>query len=278
MIRINNLEFGYKKKVKLFSELNLEMKKGKIYGLLGKNGAGKTTLLKQIAGLLYPNTGENLIDGIDSRKRHPSYLAKYYFVPEEFSMPPVKIERFLQIYSPFYPNFDTVLFYNYLKEFDLNTNNKLTKLSYGQKKKFLLSFGLAAQTPIFITDEPTNGLDIPSKTKFRKIMASALTKDRLFIISTHQVRDIEGLIDGIVVIDNGTITFNEALNTVSEKLIFKNINEDEQRDDILYSEAVLGGYKAILKNAGEKYTQPDMELLFNSIITQDSKVTELFKN
>ncbi len=278
MIQINNLEFGYKKKKKLFSELNLEMKKGKIYGLLGKNGAGKTTLLKQIAGLLYPDTGENLIDGLDSRKRHPAYLAKYYFVPEEFSMPSLKIERFLQIYSPFYPNFDTVLFYSYLKEFDLDTNNKLNKLSYGQKKKFLLSFGLATKTPILITDEPTNGLDIPSKAQFRKIMASALTEDRMFIISTHQVRDVEGLIDGIVVIDNGIITFNEGLDTVSEKVVFKNINEDEQRDDILYSEAVLGGYKAIVSISGEEFTQPDMELLFNSIISKDSKVTELFKN
>ena len=205
MIQINNLEFSYKKNKILFDKLNLEMQAGKIYGLLGKNGAGKTTLLKQIAGLLYPGAGDILINNINSGKRAAEYLSNYYFIPEEFDIPSLTISQYLKIYSPFYPKFNKIQFWDYLKQFDFEEINKLNKLSYGQKKKFILSFGLATNTAILITDEPTNGLDIPSKSKFRKIIAGAVSEERLFIISTHQVRDIEGLIDSVVILENGKI-------------------------------------------------------------------------
>ena len=274
MIQIENLGFSYKKNSKLFSGLNLEINKGKIYGLLGKNGAGKTTLLKLIAGLLYPKAGNCIINELDSTKRAFGYLVNYYFIPEEFNLPDLSIESFAKIYSPFYPNFNENQFHNYINEFQLPATTKLCEMSYGQKKKFLISFGIAANTPILIFDEPTNGLDIPSKSIFRKITASALNDSRVFIISTHQVRDIEGLIDTIVVLDNGNIAFNQNLDTISEKLIFKNINENEKFDDILYSEEVFGGFKAILKNTNpDNYSRPDIELLFNSIISERSEVT-----
>ena len=135
-------------------------------------------------------------------------------------------------------------------------------MSYGQKKKFLLSFGLAANTPILITDEPTNGLDIPSKSKFRRIMASALNENRMIIISTHQVREIEGIIDTVLILDNGKIMLNKNLDAVSEKLSFKNITKDADNSDVLYTEPVLGGFKSILKSSVSEFTQPDMENYF----------------
>ena len=275
MVEINNLNFGYKKKETLFSELNLELKEGRIYGLLGKNGSGKTTLLKQIAGLLHPQSGTVSLNDEVPQKRTPKVLASYYMIPEEFETPGINVKTFLKVTAPFYPGFKTKEFYKYLEEFKIDTDQKLSKMSYGQKKKFLISFGMAADTPLLITDEPTNGLDIPSKSIFRKLMASALSEDKLFIISTHQVRDIEGIIDTVVVLDEGKIIFNQSLERISDNLCFKTLKNIDD-ENILYAEKGITGYAAIMKSTGEEASHINMELLFNAIISKDSKVASLF--
>ena len=275
MVEINNLNFGYKKKETLFSELNLELKEGRIYGLLGKNGSGKTTLLKQIAGILHPKSGTVTLNNKIPQKRTPKVLASYYMIPEEFETPGINVKTFLKITAPFYPGFKTKEFYEYLEEFKIDTKQKLSKMSYGQKKKFLISFGMAADTPVLISDEPTNGLDIPSKSIFRKLMASALNEDKLFVISTHQVKDIEGIIDTIVVLDEGKIIFNQSLEDVSDKLCFKSVNNIDN-DNVLYAEKNITGWSAIVKNTGEEASHINMELLFNAIISKESKVINEF--
>ena len=275
MVDINHLSFGYKRKKTLFSELNLELKEGRIYGLLGKNGSGKTTLLKQIAGILHPESGIVTLNNEIPQKRTPKVLASYYMIPEEFETPGITVKTFLKITAPFYPDFNETNFYEYLKEFDIDTGQKLSKMSYGQKKKFLISFGMAADTPLLITDEPTNGLDIPSKSIFRKLMASALTEDKLFVISTHQVKDIEGIIDTVVVLENGKIIFNQALEKISDKLCFKTLKNIDN-ENVLYAEKGITGYAAVVKNTGEEASHINTELLFNSIIAKDSKVVKEF--
>lgn len=277
MISINNLNFGYRKNRKLFSDLNLELKTGRIYGLLGKNGSGKTTLMKQTAGLLYPQDGEIILNGETPKKRSPNFLSSYFMVPEEFETPSVTLKSFLKITAPFYPFFNEDDFHKYLSEFQLDVDIKLSSLSFGQKKKVMLSFGLATHTPVLLSDEPTNGLDIPSKSIFRKIMASAINDDRLFVISTHQVRDIEGIIDAVVVLENGKIIFNEELETVSGKLSFKTLTSLEN-EEVLYAVKHLNTYDVILKKQDEEDTHINMELLFNSIIAKDSKVVNEFLN
>lgn len=275
MVKIENLSFGYKKKQMLFSELNLDLKEGRIYGLLGKNGSGKTTLLKQMAGILHPQSGNLLLNEEVPQKRTPQVLASYYLIPEEFETPGISVKTFLKITAPFYPNFNEPNFYTFLKEFDIDTEQKLSKMSYGQKKKFLISFGMASDTPVLFSDEPTNGLDIPSKSIFRKLMASALSEDKLFIISTHQVKDIEGIIDTIVVLDDGKIIFNQSLEKISDKLCFKNLKNIDD-ENVLYAEKGITGYAAILKNTGEEASHINMELLFNSIIAKTGKVINEF--
>lgn len=275
MVKIENLSFGYKKKQMLFSELNLDLKEGRIYGLLGKNGSGKTTLLKQMAGILHPQSGNLLLNKEVPQKRTPQVLASYYLIPEEFETPGISVKTFLKITAPFYPNFNEANFYTFLKEFDIDTEQKLSKMSYGQKKKFLISFGMASDTPVLFSDEPTNGLDIPSKSIFRKLMASALSEDKLFIISTHQVKDIEGIIDTIVVLDDGKIIFNQSLEKISNKLCFKNLKNIDD-ENVLYAEKGITGYAAILKNTGEEASHINMELLFNSIIAKTGKVINEF--
>jgi ABC-2 type transport system ATP-binding protein len=274
MIEIKNLSFGYKKNQTLFRELNLELKSGNIYGLFGMNGAGKTTLLKHIAGLLFPKEGECNIFERNVCERLPEVMANIYIIPEEFVLPPVKISTFVDLHAPFYPRFDQTLFDKYLKEFEINDNKNLTTYSYGQKKKFLIAFGLATQTNVLLMDEPTNGLDIPSKSQFRRIMAAAVTEDQCIVISTHQVRDLASIIDHVIVLDNGKIIFQQSTYDISEKLAFGKLRDD-QSQEVLYSEDVLGGKSAIYRSNGQD-TAIDLEILFNAVIKNPQTINQAF--
>ena len=276
MIEIKDLTFGYKRKNILFDHLNIDIPMGNIYGLLGKNGSGKTTLLKQITGLLHPNQGECLIFGIPSQYKLPSVLGNIYLIPEEFELPAIKMKDFARIHAPFYPKFDLQLLDKYLADFEVNGNPKLTTLSYGQKKKFLIAFGLATRTRILLLDEPTNGLDIPSKSQFRKIIASSMDEERSILISTHQVRDLASLIDNILILEDGKIIFNMSIVDISSKIAFTQ-TKDLSNLDVLYAEDILGG-KAVIYRKKDEETEIDIELLFNGVVTDADKINYEFKN
>ena len=276
MIELTNLSFAYKNKPPLFDRLSLQITEGNIYGLLGKNGAGKTTLLKIICGLLFQQKGGCSVLGLKPQNRSAEMLKEIYFIPEEFYTPALKINEYVQLFAPFYPNFDQGALENYIATFDLPTNERLTSLSYGQKKKFLIAFGLATNSRLLILDEPTNGLDIPSKSQFRKLLAAALDESRTIIISTHQVRDIGTLIDPIVILDNGKIIFNQTTEYISQKLSVKLQKTEPAEKDALYSEKTLGGYVVINENRGETDSNLDIELLFNAVINNQQRMGELF--
>ncbi|MFY0653065.1 MAG: ABC transporter ATP-binding protein [Cyclobacteriaceae bacterium] len=265
MIKINNLRYGYSKKQLLYEDLSLELTPGSITGLLGKNGAGKTTLLKLIIGLSYPIAGDISVNGNTPGKRSQLMLGDTYFVPEEFHLPSIAISDYVKANAAFYPRFDEDKMENILSEFGLFNDSKLTKLSHGQKKKFLIAFALATQCKLLVLDEPTNGLDIPSKSLFRKILAGSLDDDQLVIISTHQVKDVENLIDTILILDGGKVIFNHDIGEISEQLAFEATNS-VSRDGILYSEAVPGGYKVISELNGTP-SEVDIEVLFNAAIS-----------
>jgi len=275
MINIKNMDFAYKK-TKLFTNLSLELKPGNIYGLLGKNGAGKTSLLKIISGLLFPAKGSLDVAGFTPWKRTPDFLQDIFFLPEEYSLPALKIEEYRKTYAPFYPSFDESKFMELLNEFKLPMDQKLNSFSYGQKKKFLISFGIACNSRIFLLDEPTNGLDIPSKTQFRKIIASAGTEDRVIIISTHQVRDMENLIDPIIILDEGQIIFNESIENVTNKLTVKKVADEPEKDTALYVEKEIDGYKAVMVNKDQDQTDIDFETLFNTVVTNPAGIKSVF--
>jgi ABC-2 type transport system ATP-binding protein len=276
MIEINHLTFGYKKKYPLFDDLNLQLPTGKIYGLLGKNGAGKSTLLKQIAGLLYPQQGECLVNGLPSRQRLPQVLSDMYFIPEEFQLPAVSISTFVKLHAPFYPNFDATMLQKHMDEFEIGMSGKIASLSFGQRKKFIIAFGLATNTRLLILDEPTNGLDIPSKSQFRRIIASSMNEERNIIISTHQVRDLSSLIDHIVVLEKGKIIFDHSTVDISSKLAFLQ-TKDTDHLKVIYSEKVLAGNAVVCLNDGEE-TEIDLELLFNGVIAGPASFKNVFKN
>lgn len=278
MITIENLSFSYSQKQNLFDELSLTLPPGNIYGLLGKNGAGKTTLLKIICGLLFPKKGTIKVLGWQPKDRYPQFLCEVFLIPEEFNLPLMNMEDFVRLYSPFYPRFHHGLFNDCIYEFRLPREQKLSAMSYGQKKNFLLSFGLATDCKLLLMDEPTNGLDIPSKSQFRKIVANAVHEERSFIISTHQVRDMENLIEPIIILDEGKVIFCQDYEQISKKLCVCKQTEIPEEGNVLYYESTLGGYTVVKENKNDKESRINLEILFNAVIGNKQKMHEIFKS
>lgn len=267
MITIKDMAFSYGKGQELFRDMNLLLSPGSIYGLLGKNGVGKTTLLKLMSGLLFPSAGSIKVGGFTPSKRDATFLADVFFLSEDVYVSestPKEMESYL---APFYPAFDNTLFQQLLDKFKVNYNGRLEKLSFGEKKKAMIAFAIACKTKYLFLDEPTNGLDIPSKGLFRSIIASTYEENRITVISTHQVRDLQSLIDSILILNNRQIQFDISLDKVSEKLTFGHGSLIPEGFEILYSERSEMGKSYILKNNSHMQGQVDLETLFNGFIS-----------
>ncbi|MFA4922289.1 MAG: ABC transporter ATP-binding protein [Candidatus Neomarinimicrobiota bacterium] len=277
MIEVKNLNFAYGKQTVLFNALNLQLTVGNVYGLLGKNGAGKTTLLKILTGLLFPQGGDVNVLNFKPRLRDPNFLQEIYLIPEEFFLPSVSVREYEKAYAPFYPRFDHRIFEQLLKEFEIPSLNRLSSLSFGQKKKFLIAFGLATQCKILFLDEPTNGLDIPTKSQFRKILASSVSDERTILISTHQVRDMANLIDPIIILDEGQIIFNQNLEDTARRLVMKVYEDEQETNSCLFCEKTIGGYIALEENKTGEDSKIDIELLFNAVINNRERIMHLFE-
>ena len=277
MIDIHNLSFGYSSKKLLYKNLNLQLQAGNIYGLLGRNGAGKSTLLKNIIGLLYPLKGSITVNGYQPGKRSPSFLSTIYFISEEVYAPSLTITRYVELFAVFYPLFNHEQFNSYLLALDILTNERLDRLSFGQQKKFIIAFGLACNTEILLLDEPTNGLDIPSKKQFRKLIASVMNGDRMIFISTHQIRDLDNLIDQVIIVDNGELIMNQPLSAVAEKLFFGIVERSNDYQEILYSENALKGIAIVTKNTTGADSKINLEHLFNAATENAVMIKNIFK-
>lgn len=268
---VTDLSFGYTKKP-LFTDLSFSLEGGNIYGLLGKNGAGKSTLLKLLSGQLFAKEGALHVFGERSEKRSPNLLKEIFYLNEEFSLPRMKSDQYLAMLAPFYPRFDHKRFVEYADEFDVDLNHRLSQMSLGQKKKYLLAFGLASDCRLLIMDEPTNALDIPSKRQFRQIVASAMSEDRTFVISTHQVRDMEGLIDPIMILDQGRVIFNESLDAITDAYVM-DLSTTEPDDAALYKEKVLGGWMVLKPRSESQQGQTlDLETIFNILVEKGGRL------
>ncbi|ASU34071.1 ABC transporter ATP-binding protein [Mucilaginibacter xinganensis] len=276
MIEIKSLSFGYRGKPLLFKDLSLFLQRGHIYGLLGKNGAGKSTLLKNIVGLAYPEQGSCLFNDINVSGRPVSVLEDVYFLAEELFVPSLTPEQFVKSTAGFYPKFSNADFYQYLKALDVDPASMMDKQSFGQQKKAMIAFGLATNTSLLIMDEPTNGLDIPSKVQFRKLIASILTEDRCIVISTHQVRDLDSLIDTLLILHDREIVVNHSVEEITEKITFGVFN-DTSGLEVLYEEDGMRGKNAILKNTTGKFSKIDLELFFNAITNGNGTLIKTLK-
>lgn len=278
MLNITNLSFSYNDHRTLFNNLNLELAAGNIYGLLGKNGTGKTTLLKIICGLLFPKSGDCQVFGYAPKQRLTKFLEEVYFIPEEFFVPGITGKQYRELYGDFYPKFSDAVFNDCLTQFGIPDNKKLPTFSYGQKKKFLIAFGVATNCGLLVLDEPTNGLDIPSKSLFRKILASSITEDKTYIIATHQVRDMENLIDPIIILEDGRIIFNQTMAAISEHLTCEQLRSlPNNKEQLLYFEETPFGYNVVTKNTTGYESMISLEILFNVVVSKQAEISELFK-
>ena len=277
MIEVENLSFSYgRRKLKVLENFSMKLDKGSVYGLLGKNGTGKSTLLYLMAGLLRPQTGNVLYKGVDVKKRYPDTLQDMFLVPEEFALPNVSLKQYVKLNAPFYPNFSDELLNACLRDFDMNEDIHLGELSMGQKKKAFMCFALATNTSLLMMDEPTNGLDIPSKSQFRKVIASGMSDDKAVIISTHQVRDIDSLLDHVLIMDGSKLLLNESVSTICEKLYFAEQGMNESTEGVLYVQPSVQGNSVILPNEYGEDSKLNLEVLFNAMLAERERMKQMF--
>lgn len=308
MIKIENLKFSYGSK-SIFEGVSTELKPGMIYGLLGQNGVGKTTLLKLLAGLLKPQEGSCTIEIPQSgaaqqggtqrqsgaaqqggterqcgaaqparlipHRRRPDFLEKVFYLPEDVVAPGVKIETYVKNTCSFYPNFSYEKFARIADEFKVETDCKFNKLSFGQQKKAFIAMALSMGTEVLLLDEPSNGLDIPSKIALRKSIAENITEEQTVIISTHQVKDLESIIDPIIILDHKGVLLNRSVEEISERLHFS-LSANECKE-ALYSQQQFNGFLTIKENLNGEETKPDLEALFNCCLSNKERIKELFK-
>ena len=277
MMNVNQVSFGYgRKKAKVLDGFSMNLEKGSVYGLLGKNGTGKSTLLYLMAGLLRPQSGQILYKGVEVTKRYPETLQDMFLVPEEFALPNVSLKQYVKLNAPFYPHFSDELLKACLRDFDMNEDIHLGELSMGQKKKAFMCFALATNTSLLLMDEPSNGLDIPSKSQFRKVIASGMTDDKAVVISTHQVRDIDSLLDHVLIMDGSRLLLNESVASICDRLYFAEQGMNEPTDDALYVQPSVQGNSVILPNTYHEDSKLNLEVLFNATLAEREKIQQIF--
>ncbi len=276
MIDIEHLRFAYgRRRPAVFDDFSLTVGSGCICGLLGKNGTGKSTLLYLMAGLLRPARGSVRFLGDEAGRRRPAQLAELFLLPEELALPPVTLRRFVELNRPFYPRFSDELFGACLRDFELPADLHLGELSMGQRKKVFMSFALATNTRLLLMDEPTNGLDIPAKSQFRRVVANSMTEGRTLIVSTHQVRDVDALLDHVVMVDRSRVLLDRSVVDICARLCFEDRPMSAAVDDALYVQPSVHGNAVVRRNADGTDTPLNLELLFNALLERPGLANEM---
>lgn len=263
MLKISNLNFSYSKNRKILANLSLEIPAGSVCGLLGKNGAGKSTILYLMCGLLTPESGSIEFNGMTPTQRLPEFLEDVFLVAEEFRVPNVTLEEYIRVNSPFYPKFNHEAMRRYLEIFELDEDLHLGKLSMGQKKKAFISFAMACNTRLLILDEPTNGLDITAKRNFRSAIAQCMNEEKTIVISTHQVYDVEKIIDHVIIADKGGIALNKSMLQIQDEFKFGFTTDRQRADHSLMALDAPGGMNVMEhREKEEEETEVNLETLF----------------
>lgn len=274
MITIENLAFSYGK-TPVLNNITMTLEEGHVYGLLGENGVGKTTLLTLLCGLKKLQSGTIETDGMNPYDRDPMFLQNQYYLPDEVTPYNQSAKRFAEFNGRFWPNFDMDKFLQIMSEFENDPSKKMNKMSCGQLKKTYISFALACGAKYLFMDEPTNGLDIPSKAQFRKAVMKYTTDDSIVVISTHQVRDLENIIDPIVILDKCDVLLNADMQTISEKLFFD--YGTTLRQESLYSEQLPGGFIQVVPNEDGEDSKVNVEALFNAVHNNKEQIKNIFR-
>jgi len=274
MIKIKDLEFSYNG-VPVLTGITTDLEEGKIYGLLGENGVGKTTLLTLLCGLKKVDSGLIDTDGKDPYMRLPETLQNQYYIPDEVAPVNMKAIKYAETAGQFWPDFDMEKFLKIMNIFENDPLKNMAKMSAGQLKKTYISFALACNTRYIFMDEPTNGLDIPSKTSFRSIIMQFTSENTTVVISTHQVRDLENIIDPIIILDRRDVLLNASVEEITSKLYFDYGNILDP--DALFCEKIPGGYIQVAENRTGEDSKINVEALFNAVHSNKARIKEIFK-
>jgi len=274
MIKIKDLEFSYNG-VPVLTGITTDLEEGKIYGLLGENGVGKTTLLTLLCGLKKVDSGLIDTDGKDPYMRLPETLQNQYYIPDEVAPVNMKAIKYAETAGQFWPDFDMEKFLKIMNIFENDPLKNMAKMSAGQLKKTYISFALACNTRYVFMDEPTNGLDIPSKTSFRSIIMQFTSENTTVVISTHQVRDLENIIDPIIILDRRDVLLNASVEEITSKLYFDYGNILDP--DALFCEKIPGGYIQVAENRTGEDSKINVEALFNAVHSNKARIKEIFK-
>ena len=275
MIKVDNLSFSYGP-VPCLENISLSLEEGKIYGLLGENGVGKTTLLTLLCGLKKLRQGSIVTDGEIPSERTPSFLENQYYLPDEVAPVNSTAIAFARERGCFWPRFSEQNFCSIMELFEMDIHQKMNAMSAGQLKKSYISFALACNPKYLFLDEPTNGLDIPSKAQFRKAILSYIAEDSVVVISTHQVKDLENVIDPIIILDRRDVLLNASVAQISEKLYFDygtTVNEAS-----IYSEALPGGLIQVYPNTSGRESKVNLEALFNAVHNNKELIKGIFSH
>lgn len=273
MIRIEKLGFSYGQ-VPVLKNITMNLEPGKIYGLLGENGVGKTTLLTLLAGLKKPLQGSIDIDGSSPYSRTPQVLENQFYLADEMLPVPMKAAEYARITGEFWPNYKQDTFEEIMELFENASDKKMSEMSTGQLKKTYISLALALGCKYLFLDEPTNGLDIPSKAQFRSALMKYTGEDSTIVISTHQVRDLENIIDPIIILDRQDVLLNASLEEISRKLYFD--YGTQLHPESLYSEQLPGGFIQVYPNAEGADSKVNIEALFNAVHHNKEFIKGLF--
>lgn len=273
MIQIEKLGFSYGQ-VPVLKNITMNLEPGKIYGLLGENGVGKTTLLTLLAGLKKPLQGSIDIDGSAPYSRAPQVLENQFYLADEMLPVPMKAAEYARITGEFWPNYKQDTFEEIMELFENTSDKKMNEMSTGQLKKTYISLALALGCKYLFLDEPTNGLDIPSKAQFRSALMKYTGEDSTIVISTHQVRDLENIIDPIIILDRQDVLLNASLEEISRKLYFD--YGTQLHPESLYSEQLPGGFIQVYPNAEGADSKVNIEALFNAVHHNKEFIKGLF--
>ena len=275
MIEIRELAFSYGK-TPVLKSITTTLEEGRIYGLLGENGVGKTTLLTLLCGLKKVSSGSISTDGENPFDRTPSLLQKQFYLPDEVLPVAMKAECFAKERGAFWPNYDHAKFLEIMKEFENDPAKKMNQMSAGQLKKTYISLALACGCKYIFMDEPTNGLDIPSKTQFRSAIMKYTSDDSTIVISTHQVRDLENIIDPIIILDRQDVLLNASVEEITSKLFFD--YGTQLHPESLYSEQLPGGFIQVYPNTTGEDSKINVEALFNTVHKNKELLKGMFSN
>lgn len=275
MIEIKDLAFSYGK-TPILKSITTTLEEGRIYGLLGENGVGKTTLLTLLCGLKKVCSGSITTDGENPFDRTPTLLQNQFYLPDEVLPVTMKAECFAKERGAFWPDYDHSKFLEIMKEFENDPAKKMNQMSAGQLKKTYISLALACGCKYIFMDEPTNGLDIPSKTQFRSAIMKYTSDDSTIVISTHQVRDLENIIDPIIILDRQDVLLNASVEEITSKLYFD--YGTQLHPESLYSEQLPGGFIQVYPNSTGEDSKINVEALFNAVHKNKELIKGMFSN